>query len=165
MGVMNTNARSYQNADARIYGLDTDVSYSIAPRVFISGGLSVLRGTKTPRPELGILSGNLPEMPPLRGRLSFRYEDGTWMGEAEGVFAGAQERIDAGLQEAATAGYGILNLKAGFNLGRYALRVGLDNVLDLNYFEYLSFQRDPFRSGVRVMEPGRNLYVSLSYRY
>jgi iron complex outermembrane recepter protein len=165
MGVMNTNARSYQNADARIYGLDTDVSYSIAPRVFISGGLSVLRGTKTPRPEMGILSRNLPEMPPLRGRLSLRYEDGTWMGEAEGVFAGAQERIDADLQEAATAGYGILNLKAGFNLGRYALRVGLDNVLDLNYFEYLSFQRDPFRSGVRVMEPGRNLYVSLSYRY
>jgi iron complex outermembrane receptor protein len=87
------------------------------------------------------------------------------MGEVEGVFAGEQSRIDTDLREANTPGYGLLNLKAGFNFRGYTLRVGLDNVFDKHYFEYLSYQRDPFRSNLRVMEPGRNIYVSLSFSY
>ena len=164
-GVMNRIARSYQNIDARIYGLDTDLSVSPVSRVFLTGGLSVVRGAQTPVPAMGILSRNLAEMPPLRGRASVRYDTGKVMAEAEGVFSGAQTRIDTDLREAATPGFGVLNLKAGLNVRGYTLRVGLDNALDKNYFEYLSYQRDPFRSNVRVMEPGRNLYVSLSYRY
>ncbi len=164
-GIMNAAARSYQNADAVIYGFDTDLSYSITPRIFVSSGVWLVRGTKQIIPELGVLSRNLSEMPPLRGRVALRYDDGSVMGEVEGVFSGSQGRIDADLLEAPTAGYGLMNLKAGFNIKGYTVRIGLDNVLDKNYFEYLSFQRDPFRSGVRVMEPGRNLYISLTYRY
>jgi iron complex outermembrane receptor protein len=164
-GVMNKFARSYQNVDARIYGLDAHLSVSPVARIFLIGGVSALRGTQTPIPELGILSRNLSEMPPLKGRLGLRYDSGRIMGEVEGVFAGEQSRIDTDLREANTPGYGLLNLKAGFNFRGYTLRVGLDNVFDKHYFEYLSYQRDPFRSNLRVMEPGRNIYVSLSFSY
>jgi iron complex outermembrane receptor protein len=33
------------------------------------------------------------------------------------------------------------------------------------YVRHNSFRRDPYRTGVRVPEPGRNLYASLSYRF
>jgi len=41
----------------------------------------------------------------------------------------------------------------------------LNNTLDKEYLEFLSYQRDPFRSGTRVYEPGRSFYVNLSYHY
>jgi len=34
------------------------------------------------------------------------------------------------------------------------------NLLDRNVVEHLSYQRDPFSSGVQVPEPGRTLYVN-----
>ena len=45
------------------------------------------------------------------------------------------------------------------------LTIALDNVLNRLYVNYNSFQRDPYRTGVRVREPGRNLYASVSYRF
>jgi iron complex outermembrane receptor protein len=53
----------------------------------------------------------------------------------------------------------------GANYKRFALRVGLDNIFDRSYYEHLSYLRDPFRSGVRVREPGRNLHFNLSLNY
>jgi len=39
------------------------------------------------------------------------------------------------------------------------------NIFDRFYYENLSYQRDPYRSGTRVYEPGRNLFVNVSYRF
>jgi iron complex outermembrane receptor protein len=164
-GVMNTMARSYQNVDAAIYGSDLDVAYSLTSKFFLAGGLAVVRGTQTPRPDLGAVSRNLAEIPPFSSRASLRYDDGRVMAEVQGIFAGAQTRINSELREEATPGYVVLNLRLGWNLLGATVRLGLDNLLDKAYFDFLSYQRDPFRSGVRVLEPGRNLYLSLSYRY
>ena len=101
----------------------------------------------------------------MRARTGIRYETSRVMAEMEGVFAGAQRNVDTLLGEQSTAGYGIANLKAGMNFKRAVLRAGLNNIFGRRYFEHLSYQRDPFRSGVRVYEPGRNFFISLSYRY
>ena len=94
-----------------------------------------------------------------------RYDIGKLFGEIEALFTGAQRNVDTLLGEQSTPGYGIANLKSGVNYKRTFLRLGLNNIFGRKYFEYLSYQRDPFRSGARVFEPGRNLFVSLSYRY
>ena len=127
--------------------------------------LSYVRGTQDPRPDLGIFSTDLAEMPPLTGRASLRWDDGRFWGEVEGVFAGAQEHVDTDLQEAPTPGWGIATLRAGVTLGSVVLVAGVENLFGRLYTEHLSYQRDPFRSGVRVPEPGRNVFVNLSYRY
>ncbi len=101
----------------------------------------------------------------MRSRTSLRYDTGEISAEIEGVFAGAQTRVDASLLEQPTPGYGTANLRGGIILKRFALRLALNNVFGRNYYEHLSYQRDPFRSGVRVFEPGRNLYANLSYRF
>jgi iron complex outermembrane receptor protein len=164
-GVMNSNARSYQNVNARMYGGEFLVSYLFTRRLFLNSDLSYVRGTRDIDPASGILTPDLAEMPPLRSRTSLRYYTGRFLGEIEGVFAGAQENVDTTLGEQPTAGYGIANVRAGMNFKGASLMVGLDNLFGRKYYEHLSYQRDPFRSGARVYEPGRNLLVQISYRY
>ena len=81
------------------------------------------------------------------------------------MFAADQNRVDTDLKEAPTPGYGLMNLRAGAQLKKVRLTIALDNVFNRLYVRHNSFQRDPYRTGVRVPEPGRNLYASLSYRF
>ncbi|MBP9826739.1 MAG: TonB-dependent receptor, partial [Thermoanaerobaculia bacterium] len=103
-------------------------------------------------------------LPPLSGRLALRWEPGRWYTELEGVAATEQTRVDSGLQETETPAWQIANLRAGIELGRFWLIGGVENLFDRTYREHLSYQRDPFRAGVAVPEPGRSFSLTLRYR-
>jgi iron complex outermembrane recepter protein len=164
-GIMNSKSRSYQNVTARMVGGEFLVSYLFARQIFVSSDLSFVRGTRDADPVNGVFGTNLAEMPPMRSRTTLRYDTGKIFAEAEAVFSGAQRYVDSSLGEQQTAGYGIANLKGGFNFKGATIKLGLNNIFGRRYYENLSYQRDPFRSGARVYEPGRNLFVNLSYRY
>lgn len=164
-GVMNTRARSYVNHDERRWGFEASARWTLSDRLLATASASYLRGSRDLAPELGVEDRDLPEMPPPTARLALRYDPGRWFAEAEGVFAARQDRVDSGLNETPTPGWGIANLRGGLELGRFSLIAGVDNLLDRDYLSHLSYQRDPFRSGVPVPEPGRTLTASLRYRY
>ncbi len=165
-GVMNALARSYANVDATLSGGEVDGSLPILfGRVFVSGSLSYVRGTQDGDPARGIAAGPVAEMPPLRGRVAARYDDGRFFGSVEGVFAADQNRVDASLNEAQTPGWGVMNASVGVRQGRLRLTAGVANAFDRLYTDHLSYQRDPFRSGVRVPEPGRSLFANASFRF
>lgn len=164
-GVMNATAKTYRNVDARLSGGEASAAVTVTDRVFLSGSVSYVRGTQEPRPDLGILSTDVAEMPPLSGRAGLRWDDGRLFVEIEGVFASAQANVDTDLQESATPGWCVANARAGITLGSFALVVGVENLFDRLYAQHLSYSRDPYRSGVRVPEPGRNVFANLSYRY
>ncbi len=165
-GVTNATARSFANVDALLQGGELDASLPILfGRVFVSGDLSYVRGRQRGDATRGIASGPLAEMPPLRARLGARYDDGRFFGSLEGVFAADQERVDASLNEARTPGWGVLNASCGMRRGRWRATVGVANAFDRLYTDHLSYQRDPFRSGVRVPEPGRSVFANVSVRF
>jgi len=164
-GVMNQAARTYANVDARLRGVEGSVTVPVSSRVTLSADVSSVRGTQTPRPELGILSADLAEMPPVRATARLRYDDGRFFAVAEGVFAAAQDHVDTDLLESVTPGWGVANLQGGLRRGPLSVTVGLLNVLDRTYREHLSYQRDPFRTGVFVNEPGRSGYVTAGWRF
>jgi iron complex outermembrane receptor protein len=165
-GVTNAVARSFANVDATLTGGELGWSLPIVfGRVFVSGDVSYVRGRQDGDPSRGIAAGPLAEMPPLRGRVSARYDDGRFFGSVEGVFATDQERVDVSLDETRTPGWGVMNASAGLRQGRLRLTLGLVNAFDRLYTEHLSYQRDPFRSGVRVPEPGRSLFANASFRF
>jgi iron complex outermembrane receptor protein len=58
-----------------------------------------------------------------------------------------------------------MDLRVGTQFKQLRLTIALDNVFDRLYLNYNSYQRDPYRTGARVPEPGRNLYASLAYRF
>ena len=163
-GVLNPNARSYENIEARISGGELLLVYSITRRLFLTSTSAYVRGAQDPIASKGIYSRYLAEMPPINSHNSLRFDTGRLFAEISGEFAAPQRRVDTDLREQPTPGFGIANLAAGTHIKGMELRIVLNNVFGKKYLESLSFQRDPFRSGTRVYEPGRNLYISLSWR-
>jgi iron complex outermembrane receptor protein len=165
-GVMNAVARSFANVDARLVGGELGWSLPVVlGKVFVSGDVSYVRGTQDGDLSRGIAEGPLAEMPPLRARVAARYDDGRFFGSVEGLFAADQDRVDASLNESPTPGWGTMNLSAGLRRGRLGVTAGVTNVFDRLYVEHLSYQRDPFRTGVRVPEPGRSVFANATFRF
>jgi iron complex outermembrane receptor protein len=164
-GPGNADARSWANVDATLRGIEATAVAPLASRVFLSGDVAWVRGTKTLNPEVGVTDEDLAEIPPLRGRVTLRFDDGRLFGNIEGVFSARQGHVDSSLDEEPTAGWATMNLGAGYRRGRWSLALGVSNLFDRFYTEHLSYQRDPFRTGVRVAEPGRSLFLNLSARF
>jgi iron complex outermembrane receptor protein len=165
MGIMNSSARSYQNVGARIYGGEVSYSAGFGRSVLLAGGASYTRGIQYASPEAKTPRGNIPEMPPLKSRASLRYGTRLFFAEVEGIGVAPQSHVNAALREQRTAGYGLMGLKAGVHHRRLNLVFGVDNLLNRLYFDSLSYQRDPFRNGVRVPSPGRTLYANMSVTF
>lgn len=160
-GVMNPKARSYANVDAAMRGVELSASAPLGSRLFLSANAAWVRGTQTARPEDGIRSRDLAEMPPLSSRVSLRWDSGRLFVEGEGVFVAAQDDVNSDVQESRTPGYGVANLRAGGRFKGFSLSATLSNLADRYYRDHLSYQRDPYRAGVSVPEPGRSLTVNL----
>lgn len=152
-------ARTYENIDATIWGAEFGSQLALPYDLFVKGTLSYVRGENddTDQP--------LTEIPPLSGSVSLRYDNGSYFAEVTERFAAKQDRVDTSLNEEETAGWGVTDIKAGINWKRWALTGGINNLFDKFYFSHLSYQRDPFRSGVKVPEIGIFAYLNLSYRF
>jgi len=163
-GVMNSRARSYVNTDQRLRGGEARLRWALGERWLLSSGLSFVRGRQDLSAERGITDPDSPEIPPLAGRLALRYEGARGFAEVEGGAAARQDRVDTGLGETPTPGWATLSLRAGAEAGRFSLLAGVENLFDREYRRHLSYQRDPFRAGVQVPEPGRTYTLSVRFR-
>jgi iron complex outermembrane receptor protein len=161
-GVMNTMARSYTNVDAFTRGLEAAATVPLAPSVSLSTDLSLVRGTIR---EATSFPGDLPEMPPARLRVRLRIDRARWNAAVEGIGAAPQDRVAFDLREQPTDAFAVLNLRGGWRFRGATLTAAIDNVFDTLYAEHLSYQRDPFRNGVRVYEPGRTGSVNLAFSF
>ncbi|MBL0158178.1 MAG: TonB-dependent receptor [Bryobacterales bacterium] len=164
-GLMNPAARSYEGVEASLTGGEMAYSIGITRQLLLSGGVAYVRGRQYAKPEAGLAAGYLVEQPPLKSRSSLRYGHRIFFAEAVVLASARQDRVDTRIAELPTPGYAVFGIKGGVHLKQWNLAAGVDNLTDRYYYEHLSFQRDPFRNGVRVPEPGRTLYLNLSYRF
>jgi len=157
--VPSTFEKSYQNIHASMWGAELGSQISLAYDFFLRGSLSYVeaRNESASRP--------LSEIPPLRGTASVRYDNGTFFLEALENLARQQDRVDSGLAETATPGWATTDIKGGVNYQGISLIIGVNNLFDKQYFSHLSYARDPFQSGVKVPENGRNAYFTLGYNF
>ncbi len=160
-GVMNASARSFANVDARIGVAEARATYSFDARWSATASAFLTRGTKRSDPSRGINSRNLAEIPPARGELTVRHDRGRLFGEAAWLVTAEQSHVDADLGERRTPGNGVLSLRGGMRLPHLKATVSVQNVFDRWYYDHLSFQRDPFRSGAIVPESGRNVHANI----
>ena len=163
-GVMNGHARTYINHDARMWGGELALRAPLGHDLSFRATIDLTRGSRDLAPEAGVVDRDLPELAPLGGSLAVRWEPGRFHVELEGIAAAAQDRVDSGLNEEATPGWGIVNLRAGLEIGRFEFLGGIENLFDRAYREHLSYLRDPFRAGVPVPEPGRAFSLTVRFR-
>ena len=164
------NSGSFENIDAKIYGLDISGFYFMTDNFSLDYGLAYLRGKKD-----GEFSGNdrdLAEIPPLKANLALNYEQDKAKYTAEVVAVDSWDSFDSSAKEQELAGYAIVNLKYTNQLHKnFALTLGLDNVFDKVYNSTNTYQ-DIFYATVsggtdRVLfnDPGRYGYVNLKYSF
>lgn len=151
--------KSYRNIDASFWGGEIGSQASLPLDLFLRIGLSYVEGRNEDedRP--------LAEIPPLTGRVALRYDVDTWFFEVAENFAARQDRIDKSLGEEETPGWMTTDLRAGWKYGVLSLYAGVENLLDKHYFSHLSYQRDPFASGVKVPETGRSFYATAVFSF
>jgi len=162
---------TYENINAAIYGGDINGFVAINDKISTELGLAYQIGKKTDKKGL-YTDSDLAEIPPLKARLAVKYDDRTFYGLIEGIYSAKQSKVDSDLKEQETGSWFIVNVKAGYTYAnRLFVGVGVDNVFDKFYYNYLSYVRDPFRgislSGnpVKIPEPGRFIYANVSYRF
>ncbi|HEY9856840.1 MAG TPA: TonB-dependent receptor, partial [Stenomitos sp.] len=156
---MPTAARTYANQDAQLMGGELGAEAALPMNLFLNAGLGYVQGQN-------LTSGNpLAETPPLKGTVALRYDVDTFFAEVAENAAATQNRIDPTLQEIVTPGWMTTDLKVGVKWNQATLLAGINNLFDAYYTTDLAYRRDPFSSGVQVPEPGRNLYVGVSYRF
>ena len=122
-------------------------------------------GTNAPKPQAGVLDTNLPEMPPLRTSAALRYTHKFGFAQLGATGVARQRLVDTDLKETPTGGYGLMNVKLGVSYSKLSARFVVDNLFNRYYYEHLSYFRDPFASGVKIPEPGRNFFgqVKISF--
>jgi len=151
-------ARSYKNVDATLYGGECTWRYRLPAFFYLNGGLSFTSGRDD------TMNEPLPEIPSLEGNIALAFDRKPWSAELNAVFADRQDRVSSSLGETETPGWGVLNLTTGLIREKMSFRIGVKNILDKQYEKNLSYQRDPFRSGIVVPETGRSFYLTFSYK-
>ncbi len=158
-------AKTYTNVNANIYGGEISGIFLISQNLFIDTNLSYTRGTKERDPSRNIYDTDIAEIPPLKGRVALRYDRWKYFAEAETLFQATQDNVDSDLGEEKTPGWAIVNIKAGIRYKRMTLFAGVNNLLNKEYYQHLSYLRDPFSTGNKIPEPGRNYYLNLEYAF
>jgi iron complex outermembrane receptor protein len=67
------------------------------------------------------------------------------------------------LNESATPSWNKFDLGLAYSFSSFTLNLEVDNIANQNYYQHLSYFRNPFSSGARVYEPGRTIRLRILY--
>jgi iron complex outermembrane receptor protein len=163
----------YVNHEARLHGGDLSGQLLLARsgrlgRLTARGTLSVLRGDDL------TTGDNLYAIVPLSGSVALVHERGGWTATAELAGATDKERLSRVRNEVPTAGYTVVNLRAGYAWKHVRLDTSVENVLDRLYSNPLGgayVGQGPSMSttgtpwGVAVPGAGRSLNVAVNMQF
>lgn len=151
----------YANVDAELYGLDMGYEFEINAAWLLRGNLGYVRGKRTD------VKDNLYRIAPLSSYLELTWRQEKYFVAMESIAASSQSKVSAYNNEKPSAGWGILNLRGGYDLGRvFVLNFGVENLFDKAYQDHLGGYNRVIGSDVplreRLYSMGRNYYIKLN---
>ncbi|HEY3452560.1 MAG TPA: TonB-dependent receptor [Myxococcales bacterium] len=150
-------AKTYRSVEAHLYGAEATGTVRLPFGLSLRLGVAYTEGQN--------LSDAVPlaEISPLTANAALRLGKGPVFIEIEERYAARQNRVDPNLQEPATPAWFVTDLRLGVLFHGARLSAEVRNLLNKQYYEHLSYSRDPFTSGIRVPEPGTSLLATVSY--
>ena len=98
----------------------------------------------------------LSEIPPLSIKtklISPEYKN--FVAYVRHTYNNAQTRIDENLNERTSAAWNKIDLGISYLWSNFNISLDVENLLGYNFYQHLSFLRDPFMANNQVYEPGR----------
>ena len=144
--------------EARIYGFDLSADYNFWRNYIFYTTASYIKGDDI------TANGNLPEIPPLNGRVGFKLNFLEYL-QADVSSTIFGEQNDVAECELTTPGYAVFNLLLNtfpikFSSLSFRIYSGVENIFDKAYRNHLSTTR-----GSITIEPGRNIFVKLAVEF
>ncbi|RXJ79588.1 TonB-dependent receptor [Aliarcobacter skirrowii] len=160
------NSGSFENIDAKIYGLDISGFYFMTDDLSLDFALAYLRGKK----DGNYTDKDLAEIPPLKANFALNYEYKKAKFKAEVIAVDRWDSYDASAKEQEIAGYALMNLKYSQELFKnFELTLGVDNLFDKVYNSTNTYQdiRYVTVGGDQILfnDPGRYGYINLKYSF
>ncbi len=165
----------YANHNARLWGVDVSGRAELySDKTFgdfsTHSVMSYVRGERTD-------GDNLYHMMPFNAKLSLDHKLSGWQSALEMQFVDSKDDVQAVRNETKTPSYVLLNARTGYEWEKVRLDIGLDNVLDKQYFQPLagSYLGDQFGMnptgdvntvpwGRNVAGMGRSVYVGINIK-
>lgn len=147
--------QTFGNVDALIAGTTFRVNYD-----FIESEVTYTYGENrnTKKPLIEILPLHLttklttPEFYNIKFFVKHTYEN-------------AQKRVDKSFLEIPSGAWNSIDVGLLWKYSPFVVNVDVQNILNALYSQSLSYVRDPFASGMRVIEPGISVRVNVRYSY
>ncbi|MEE9429453.1 MAG: hypothetical protein V3V16_00325 [Melioribacteraceae bacterium] len=141
---------TYDNIDAVMFGANLNGKYEF---VEIDASYIWAKNNTNDSP--------LAEIPPLR--IATKLVSPEFSGfrvQLKHTYNDAQLRIDDFLTERATSSWNRFDIGINYTWNNFGVTLDVDNVTNAQYYQHLSFLRDPFASGKNIFEPGRVFRVT-----
>jgi len=167
----------YANHDARLWGADVSGRAQLYkdPKLgefATHTTMSYVRGERMD-------GGNLYHMMPFNMKLSLDHRLSNWQSALEMQFVDSKTDVQAIRNETQTPSYILLNARTGYEWGKVRLDVGLDNVLDKQYYHPLAgaylgdrYGMNPTAApnvtvpwGRNIAGMGRSAFVGITIKY
>jgi iron complex outermembrane receptor protein len=164
MGMGAIDPLQFNNTDATFYGFDMEARFDLSDRFTLRGIANIVRG------ERDDINDNLYRVSPDNLLLALDYRGDNWLVSLESITYADQDRIAVTNLEQTTDGYSLLNLSGLIDFGMGAeLRVGVENLLDEEYFDHLAAYNRAFNPDIamraRMPGLGRNVYGRLMWYF
>lgn len=152
----------FANHDARLWGVDVSGRAQLYKDKNVGEfathtNMSYVRGQRMD-------GGNLYHMMPFNLKLSLDHRLYDWQSAIEMQFVDSKDDVQAIRNETRTPSYILLNARTGYDWGPVRLDVGLDNVLDKQYYQPLAgaylgdrYGMNPTGSAAFTVPWGRNI--------
>lgn len=167
----------YANHDARLWGADVSGRAQLYKDKTLGEfathtSMSYVRGERMD-------GGNLYHMMPFNMKLSLDHRLKKWQSALEMQFVDSKSDVQAIRNETQTPSYIVLNARTGYEWGKVRVDVGLDNVLDKQYYQPLAGAYLGDRFGMNPTAPanvtvpwgrnipgmGRSAYVGINIKF
>lgn len=151
----------FANIDATIYGFDLAFGYRLKPSLSLEGVVNYSRGKRDD------IADNLYRLAPLNARVGLVYTQDAWKVRSDVIGYKRQNKVSAINNERESAGYGIWNVSAEWQINAGVMfSFAVENLLDKAYQEHLGgvnrVREVDIAVGDRVYASERNFKVGVT---
>ncbi len=138
-----------------IRGVELDFAYQLSKSWMLKAGYSQAYGQNTSKNE------PMRRVPPMNGQIQLKYYHKTFTASIEHLFASKQDRLAQGdkddnrIPRGGTPGWNLLNIYAGYGIGKVQINAALINIFNVDYRMH----------GSGINGAGRNISLSLNYQF